>query len=200
MGRCRAGRSRRSDRPAPPWRTPRPDRRRHAAARAQCVVVGDRSRAARRARRLAGLDQQRVDVVGRHVAVPVERARDHRRSGGHRLDQHDTERLAAAAMAHRTRRQPRSRANFSSSVIRPSHTNRSSTGRRAVSSAVSGPSLPIHNVDVRSIAIDGVDQDSQALALLVTAAEEHVGVEPSVPGHGVTDGSASSSTPLKSTS
>ena len=62
--------------------------------RARSASRSTRRSASRQGADVTGRHQQRVHIVGRHVAVPVERARDHRGPRRHRLDQHDTERLA----------------------------------------------------------------------------------------------------------
>ena len=58
-------------------------------------VVGEHPRqGAGEGTRITGLDQERVDAVGRDVAVAVETAGDDGGAGGHRLDQHHAEGLA----------------------------------------------------------------------------------------------------------
>ena len=78
-----------------------------------------------------------------------------------------------AATARRTPTAPRRRANFSASLIRPSHADAVVVGRAAARRrAVSGPSLAIHSRTSRASAGERLEQHGEALALLVAAAEE----------------------------
>ena len=147
---------------------------------------------------VAGLDQQRVDVVGRDVAVAVERAGDDRGAGGHRLDQHDAERLAVqrrraehvgALQAGDLVRVGQPAEPHDARVVR--RTRRAAArcrGRccRSTASTSSG--------ELRIAA----QQHVEALALLVTAAEEDR--RPCRPGAPARRGTSSSSTPLNSIS
>ena len=99
---------------------PRPARRRWpAAVSARSSSARTRCSAAASAAASPGGTSRRVDVGPGHVAVAGQVGGHDRRPGRHRLEQHDAERLAPRATARRTRRPPRSRAIFSSSLRRP---------------------------------------------------------------------------------
>ena len=57
-------------------------------------IAEDRTQRVGERCRIARLDEERIDAVGRHVPVPVERTGHDRRARRHRLDQHHPERFA----------------------------------------------------------------------------------------------------------
>ena len=107
-----------------PSRTRRPGGR--PAATSSRPAAGSSSSARRAARSSVGVarrDQQRLATGPGRRAVAVDVGGHHGGAGGHRLEQHDPERLPVERGKHATVA-PRRRARFSSSVTRPSHCTR----------------------------------------------------------------------------
>ena len=91
------------------------------------------------------LGEQGVDAVGGDVAVAVDAAGDDRRAGRHRLDQHDTERLAVQGRGAEHRRPPQA-GELLGVADPPEPRDALVVGRaRRAAGGPSGPSLAIHS-------------------------------------------------------
>ena len=168
----RAGRrARGSARPAGPSRTPRPARARGD----QAGRAGRRRRAPGAAPRQAaaspGGDSEGIDAVDGDVAVAGEVARDDGRAGGHRLEQHDAERLAPQRRRaeHVGAPQP---GGLLGVVSRPSHSIRGSPAWRGAEPLGVGPVAADPQRGRRRAGGAARRAGLEALALLVAAEEE----------------------------